>query len=1231
MGWYEKYGNYVIDGGIMAESMKQRKLDYCFTQQMIWETLGQSSATFKDSSIQSQYVKFKADINSKISQMEMKPSFTRETITIDVGTTKTLTDTNGVLKDYNSIDRTVDGIRVIHKKGENTMQVTVNENCTSETYKITDSMMESWGMIKDGSENKDTTVFITFKKGVQNQLYALNYNDPVTMSLNLKINVFGKLELAKKDNKGNYVPNTSFKISYNSDMSNQVGTYTTGANGNVTVDQLKTGTMYIQETAVPKHLILDTTIRSVEIKPSQTTSYQATNNWKQGKIKVVKKDAETNKVVLKAGTVFDIYNSNNVKVSSITTDKNGIATSGLLDYGTYYVKESKVPDKYTVKVEVSENVGVVEDGKVYEITILNTRVRGSVSISKEDTKTGKQPQGEATLEGAVYGLYARTPILDPADDTVIYNTDVKVGELVTNAEANANMKNLYLGQYYIKEIKASKGYTLDTTKYDFDLTYENQNVNVVTKNVTVKERVISQAFQIIKISSDDVGETDLLKGVEFTIKSQKDIEKYGSWEKAPIAKNANGETAKVMVTDEKGYAVSDRLPFGTYVVRETKVPDNKYKVPDFIVEVTKDSDEPQTWRIFNDKSFKSVISIVKQDIDTQKTIKISGATFKIKNVETGEYFGYWSWNPLPQYINSWTTDETGTVMTNEQLPAGKYQLEELSSPKGYLVSNAPVEFEVTSNTAYETLPDGSTPVITIKQKDQAVKGKINVEKKGEVLVDFKDRKFIYEERGLANAKYQIYAREDVLDPANDGAVIYKKDTLVDTIITNAEGKAVSKELPLGEYSVKECLAPENFILSDTIKNVSLTYKDQNTSIVFDNASFTNERQKAEVNVYKKDKDDERLLANAEFSLYAKNDITNYKGEVIIKANDLIETAISDENGKAIFKADLPLSQFLLKETKAPKGYIASDEIITIDAKYKGQDVKILNLEYEMKNEKMKGHIQVIKTSSEDNGYSKLPKGSPLENVVFEIYDSENNLVGTITTDKNGKAVSKELVIGKYTIKEVSSAKYYLLNEKVYDAEIVDDGTIDVNITNDNVDIDVEIKKEGFIETKNKDNIFYNFSDIKNNSNVPLDNFTWRDTLPTEAVRIDKIYTGTWNEDLEYAVYYKTNKTEEYKLFKDKLNTQKIYELNFNELKLVEDEYVTEYEFRFGKVKIGFKEVESTILYCNMLDGLGNGFVFTNHTKVSGTYYDAYVEDTDDWTTITYFKEIKVDEVLPRTR
>lgn len=567
-GWYNKYGNYAVDGGIMADN--NRKMDYVYTQQMIWEALEQSSATFRDSSIQNSYVNFKNEVNSKINTMRRQPSFINDTITIEAGETKTISDSNNVLKDYVSFDKTVDGIRIAHTKGQNTLSITVDENCTRETYKISESTMKSWGIIKEESADKDTTVYFVFKDGVQNQLYALDYNDPVGMLLDLKINLYGKLELAKKDNKGNYIPNTTFKISRNSDMSNPIGTYTTGSNGKVIIDQLKRGTIYIQEVSVPEHLILDTTIKNVEIQPAKTTTYEATNNWKQGKIQVVKKDAESNKVVKKAGTVFDIYNTNNVKLTSITTNEKGVAISGLLDYGTYYVKEQKSPNKYTIKVEVSENIGVVENGKTYEISVLNTRVKGSVTISKEDTKTGKQAQGEATLEGAVYGLYARTPILDPADDSIIYNTDVKVGELVTNEQANARMDNLYLGQYYLKELQPSKGYTLDTTRYEFDLNYENQNVKIVTKDITVKERVISQPFQIIKISSDDVGEADLLAGVEFTIKAQKDIEQYGSWEKAPIAKNADGKTTKVLVTDDKGYAVSDRLPYRVLCSKRNK-------------------------------------------------------------------------------------------------------------------------------------------------------------------------------------------------------------------------------------------------------------------------------------------------------------------------------------------------------------------------------------------------------------------------------------------------------------------------------------------------------------------------------------------------------------------------------------------------------------------------------------------------------------------------------------
>ena len=1011
-GWYEKYGNYVIDGGIMASSNEQKKLDYCFTQQYIWETLGQSGATFKNASIQSQYVSFKADVSQKIANMEKTPSFTSNTITVNAGTTTTLTDTNGVLKDYVSFDKSVNGIRIAHNKGENTMNVIVDENCTLESYIFTPAEMNSWGIIKETTRNQDTTVYITFKEGVQNQLYALNYNDPVTMSLSLKINAFGKLELAKKDNKGNYIPNTSFKLSYNSDMSNEIGTYKTGSNGKVTVDKLRKGTIYIQEVAVPDHLVLDTTIRNKEIKVNETTSYEAINNWKQGYIKVVKKDVESGKVVKQAGVVFDIYNSNNQKVTSITTNENGVATSTLLDYGTYYVKENKAPNKYTIKVEVSENVGVVENGKTYEISILNTRVKGTVTISKEDTETGKKAQGEATLKGAVYGVYARNTIYDPSDNSVIYNANAKIGELVTDENANATMSNLYLGEYYIKELQASEGYTLDTATYNFDLTYESQNVSVVTKSITVKERVKSQAFRIIKVSSDTNGEAELLEGVEFTIKSQKDIDKYGSWEKAPIAKNYKGEESAILVTDSKGYAISERLPYGTYVVRETKVPDNKYKVPDFKVVIKEDSDEPQTWRVFNDTSFKSVVAIVKQDAETQKTIKISGAKFKIKNIETGEYFGYWSWNPLPQYVNSWETDETGTVMTGEQLPAGKYQLEEIKSPKGYLISSTPIQFEVTSNIAYETLPDGSTPVITVKQKDTAVKGKINIEKQGEVLVDYKDGKFVYEQKGIANAKYDIFAREDILDPSNDGKVIYKSGTVVDTITTNADGKAISKSLPLGEYSVREVKAPEGFVLSDKVENVSLTYKDQNTAIVYDNASFTNERQKVSISVYKKDYDNEIGLLGAEFTLLAEKNIKNYKGEVVVEAEQVIEVATSDIDGKVTFKSDLPLTNFMIKETKAPTGYSSNNEVIIAYAKYKGQDTKVVNLEYEFKNK-----ITKVEISKQD-----ITDSSEIEGAYLTVFEKDNNavIVDSWVSSKEPHMI-KGLEVGRtYILKETIS-------------------------------------------------------------------------------------------------------------------------------------------------------------------------------------------------------------------
>ena len=1042
------------------------KTGYARTQMLIWNVLGQASTGLKDDD---GWTEWKNDIMDQYNKWDTMPSFNNTTQDMKVGESKTLNDTNKVLQYYASFDYTKDGVTFEHTKGSNSMKVTVSSNCTKESVALINRDAKANGIAKyENSNDIDVFLYIDDKEQ-QDKICAPGYNDPKYLSMNINVAQNGKVELAKKDNKGNYVPNTEFKLSYNSDMSDPIGTFKTESDGKVTAENIKPQTVYIQEVSVPSHLILDDTIHSVTVEANKTVSYTATNNWKQGYIQIVKKDASTGKVVKKAGTKFEVYNSNNQMVSEITTNNQGVAKTGLLDYGTYYVKETQAPSGYTIKVEVSSNVGVVENGKTYEIVISNTQATGTINLLKEDTYTGSEPQGEATLEGAKYGVYARENIVDPSGDgTVLYQKGAKVKEIITDKEGKGSASKLYLGQYYVQEIEPSKGYTLDTTMYNVDLIYENQNVSVVTKKATVKERVMSQAFQIIKVSSDEAGEAELLKGAEFTIKAQKDIDKYGSWEKAPVAKNYKGETASIMVTDEKGYAVSDRLPYGTYVVRETKTPDEKYKVADFKVTVSKDSSEPQVWRVFNDTSFQSVLSIVKQDAETGKTVKIEGAKFKIKNLDTNEYFGYWDWNPLPHYVNEWTTDESGTVMTGEKLKAGNYQLEEIESPKGYLISKQPIKFKVSTNVAYETLPDGNTPVITVVQKDTSVKGKVNVEKRGEVLTGIKENEngnieFIYEEQGIANAKYDVIARENIMDPSNDGTILYKKGTVVDTITTGKDGKGQSKALPLGEYSVKETEAPNGFVINSEVKDVSLTYKDQNTAIVYDDAGFVNERQKVELTVTKKDKDEDVALFGAEFGLYASEDIYNNEGEIVVAKGTLIEKGTSDATGNVTFKADLPLYNYEVKELKAPIGYTSSDETLSFDATYKGQDVEVISLQSDFKNE-----ITKVEVSKQDITDSSEIEGAHL--TVFE-KDDPASIFDTWVSGQDGKNedgtikphLMKGLEVGKtYVLRETSSPHGFAISQDI-EFTIEDTGEIQKVVMQDEVVFgQLEWNKEGEI-------------------------------------------------------------------------------------------------------------------------------------------------------------------------
>ena len=523
-------------------------------------------------------------------------------------------------------------------------------------------------------------------------------------------------------------------------------------------------------------------------------------------------------------------------------------------------------------------------------------------------------------------------------------------------------------------------------------------------------------------------------------------------------------------------------------------------------------------------------------------------------------------------VGTYTTDVNGEISIKD-LRTGNYKLIEKNTGKWYnLAEDTTVEVKwntTEENTIENELKKGQVKVIKIDLDNKEVK--------------------------LQGVKF------DVLD--ENGKVL-------ETITTDENGEAYTSRYAIRDYSkltIREKETLENYVLNDTPQTVVLEAEQIKT------VTFTNELKKGQIKVIKVDQDNNEVkLKGIEFKVYDED-------------NNLVDTLITDENGEATSKRLRIDKKYIVKESKTLENYVLNETPQTVTLT---QD-QITDLTFE--NELIKGYIRVIKVSKEDNKYNGDVKGTRLENAKFEVYDENNNLVDTLITDKNGEATTKELLKGKYNLKEVESPDYYILTDEIFEAEIVKHQEIvDVEVENDNVDIDIEVNKEGFKETQSKDSIYYDFSNIHNKSNIALENFTWSDSLPTNALRANKIYTGTWNEDLTYSVWYKTNLSDDYIMLKDGLSTLVNNEVKFTDATLQEGEFITDFEFRFGTVKADFREVEQPRLYCDMLDNLPNGFIFVNHTKVSGNYKDIYVEDKDDWTTITYYKEIETTQKLPRT-
>lgn len=829
----------------------------------------------------------------------------------------------------------------------------------------------------------------------------------------------------------------------------------TDSNGSVILKNLHLGTYVVKEVQAPsgfynageeKTVKLAYAGQNVEVVFSETTF---TNDRQKAEVIVTKQDKDTENPL--NGGIFGIYAASDITnvdgtvvakkgtlIEKATTGTDGKAKfSADLPLGfSYEVKEEQAPTGYVRNTEDVYQFAFSytndKEAKVtFNHTFKNKRVTAKISLQKLDAETKKAvPQGDATLEKAVYGLYARENIVHPDGATgVMYKAGDQVATLTTDENGQASVSGLYLGSYYVKEITPPTGYLADENEYDLSCDYEGDMTAEVKRECTSLEQVMKQPFQIIKAANNGKTDADLLKGAGFSayLVSSLKVKEDGSYDfdsAKPVVIGDNGATE--IFTDEKGYACSIAIPYGTYVVRETTTPHNYTPVDDFTVSITENNpNTPQTWRVLLDDEFEAKLKIIKKDDETKKAVLQKNTEFKIYNMDTEKYVEQVTTYPTTVKHKSYFTDEQGYLILPQNLKIGHYRIEEVNAPYGYTLNENYYEVTVDSNTAYQMDGTSGDVIIEAVYENHPVKGELTIVKKGEVLDGFKDD-FTYQAENLEGAEFEIYAAEDIYtadfqkDDNGNRILEYAAGTLVKTVTTDKDGKAVLKNLPLGSYKIVEKTAPDGFVLNSEAQIITFSYKDQETPVIEQTAIFENDRQKVEISVVKQDADTEAAVAGAEFGLYAKNDMKGH-GAVIVKAGTLLGKAVSGEDGKAVFTQNLPFGEYYIKELAAPDGYVSSDEVMEVKAEYQGQDVKVVQLSSVFKNQPTK--VVVSK--------SDLTTGVELSGATLTVLDKAGNAVDTWKSVKGEQHLIERLTVGEtYTLREEMAPYGYLKAEEI---------------------------------------------------------------------------------------------------------------------------------------------------------------------------------------------------------
>ena len=1022
------------------------------------------------------------------------------------------------------------------------------------------------------------------------------------------------LQLIKLSSDGSRLAGVTFRIAKIEDGSHYLDR-TTSSTGEILVSDLEPGVYSVRELSSVSNHIPDDTEHHVELFPGQTSTITLTND-KRPNLYIHKTDADTGEPI--EHTVYLVKGADGHSIAEVETDENGIAVVENLLPGVVEIIEKSVPEPYLL-AEESQTVTLFpnRDRDVY----FQNYKRPTIEIIKENSIT------HDPIENVPFQVWyaSNNTSTGEYNDLGVFYTDAEGRIVLSDPELS-----LRDGWFRVKELEPAPGFALadpDTQEafiaagegHTFRFSNRPLSAISVWKYDSETGAAIEGAvFQVRYLSGNTSGTGGTVIGTyrtsangSFTVTGCKagtyiieELSSDGSHviDTPPQTVYLSGENQEVVqvyfgnspkgsllikkVSSADNSPISDVQFFVTESDGTVVGDSNGYFVTDSAGTILIEGIDPGTTLVVKETRAKDGFLLD----DTPQTAQIKAGqtvTLEFRNQPTGQLI-----------IHKLSGDDRKTPLEGVQFKITYSDGSFVDADSGQLSSNG----LYWSNSAGQIILSGLTGTVVVTEVESIPGYTIDPNTQSQtVVINPNDTQELYFYNnpigGIEIIKVNASKTSERI-PDTTFEIRRMDDALVDTITTDRNGRAYLS-LEDGSYYALEVEANPDFVLDDTPHYFEVK-----------NGEVTTLRIKNEANsgilIHKVDTSGEGIYG-VKFLLYDED------------RNPIGEFTSDDEGWVYITADDLPdgantSGRFYLRELEAAEGYILDEEYKTVYVR-PGRTAEI-----EWVNTAITGQIQIWKKSADDNPINGFPAGTPLEGAVFGIYNKANALVDTVESDSRGLAVSKPLPLGRYTVKEISSPQFYSVSDEEVTVYLEHEGQIvQVEYLNESVYTNVSISKSGYTQVVPGQEIRYTFKDIGNNSTVPLDSFYWRDTLPTDAVRLDKIITGTYSARLNYKVVFQTNLNDTQRVLADNLNTQKNYTLDASPaaLGLASNEYVTQVTFLFGRVPGGFKQVETPYIYCDVLSSLSHEYRFANKCDVGGMWQNQWVQATDRWVTIIY--------------